>query len=122
MFLCEQRTEGILGYTDGLGQGMFGDGFGAWCRADEICFKTVAEGAEHCTLLLFAEGKEEPEKEILMTRIGNSAVFYSAVPRKEAEGLTTYLFATENGMVTDRYARGVSGKDTSESLREKFVR
>ena len=116
MFLCEQRTEGILGYTDGLGQGMFGDGFGAWCRADEICFKTVAEGAEHCTLLLFAEGKEEPEKEILMTRIGNSAVFYSAVPRKEAEGLTTYLFATENGMVTDRYARGVSGKDTFGKL------
>ena len=108
-----------MGYTDGLGHGMFGDEFGAWCRTENICFKTVAEGAEHCTLLLFAEGKEEPEKEITMGRIGNSAVFYTEVKQKEAEGLTTYLFATENGTFTDFYAKGVSGKNIFGKLTEE---
>ena len=100
-----------MGYTDGLEQGMFGDGFGAWCRADKICFKTVAEGAKSCTLLLFEKEKEIPEKEISMNRIGSSAVFYAEVRREEVKQFETYLYATENGKFADVYAREVSGKN-----------
>ena len=100
-----------MGYTDGLWQEMIGGMSGAWCRADKICFKTVAEGADSCTLLLFGKGKDTPEKEITMSRIGNSAVFYGEVPQKELKGCETYLFAGENGTFTDVYARGVCGKN-----------
>lgn len=105
-----------MGYTNGLWEGMFGDGFGAWCRADKICFKTVAEGAEYCTLLLFGKGKEEPKKELSMTRMGNSSVFYAEVARKDIKGCETYLFANEKGRFTDVYAKGVSGKDVFGKL------
>ncbi len=101
-----------MGYTDGLWQEMIGGMSGAWCRADKICFKTVAEGADSCTLLLFGKGKEAPEKEISMTRIGNSAVFYAEVQQKEVKGYETYLFESEKGRFTDVYARRVSGKDS----------
>ena len=105
-----------MGYTDGLWQEIIGGMSGAWCRAEQICFKTVAEGAKSCTLLLFGKGKETPKKEIMMSRIGNSAVFYAEVPQAEIKGCETYLFATENGRFTDTYARGVSGKDTFGKL------
>ena len=105
-----------MGYTDGLWQEIIGGMSGAWCRAEQICFKTVAEGAEHCTLLLFGKGKETPEQELEMTRIGNSAVFYAEVPQKAIKGCETYLFQGENGTFTDVYARGVCGKDTFGSL------
>lgn len=100
-----------MGYTDGLWQGMFDGLSGAWCRADKICFKTVAEGAKSCTLLLFAKGKDTPKKEIMMSRIGNSAVFYTEVLQKDVKGCETYLFAGENGFFTDAYAKGVCGKE-----------
>lgn len=100
-----------MGYTDGLWQGMFGGMSGAWCRADVICFRTVAEGAGECTLLLFAKGKNEPKKQILMTRIGNSAVFYAEIPQKEARSCETYLFACEAGRFSDVYAKSLCGRD-----------
>ncbi len=105
-----------MGYTDGLWQEIIGGMSGAWCRADKICFKTVAEGAKSCTLLLFGKGKDEPEKEIEMCRIGNSAVFYRIVPQKDVKGCETYLFKSENGTFTDVYARSVSGKDVFGQL------
>lgn len=105
-----------MGYTDGLWQEIIGGMSGAWCRAEQICFKTVAEGAKSCTLLLFGKGKETPKKEIRMNRIGSSAVFYGAVSQKDVKGCETYLFATENGTFTDTYARGISGKDTFGKL------
>ncbi|MBQ8800171.1 MAG: hypothetical protein IJZ55_11465 [Lachnospiraceae bacterium] len=100
-----------MGYTNGLWEGMFGEQFGAWRRTGKICFKTVAEGADNCTLLLFGKGKEEPKKEVPMTRIGNSAVFYTEVSEKDAKGCMTYLFAGENGRFTDVYAKAVCGKE-----------
>lgn len=108
-----------MGYTDGLWQEMIGGMSGAWCRAEQICFKTVAEGADTCTLLLFGKGKEAPKKEITMSRIGNSAVFYTEVPQKEVKGCETYLFQGENGTFTDVYARSVSGKGTFGQLEEE---
>lgn len=105
-----------MGYTNGLWEGMFGDGFGAWYRADKICFKTVAEGADTCTLLLFEKEKEEPKKEISMSRIGNSAVFYAEVSEKDAKGCATYLYASENGRFTDDYAKEVCGKERFGTL------
>ena len=105
-----------MGYTDGLWQEMIGGMSGAWCRAEQICFKTVAEGADTCTLLLFGKGKDTPKKEIEMTRIGNSAVFYGAVPQKDVKGCETYLFRGEHGNFTDVYARSISGKDTFGTL------
>ncbi len=101
-----------MGYTDGLWQELIGGMSGVWCRADNICFKTVAEGAENCTLLLFGKGKDAPKREIMMNRIGNSAVFCAEVPQTDVKGCETYLFQGENGTFTDAYARGVSGKDT----------
>ncbi|MBR2407879.1 MAG: hypothetical protein IKB07_02870 [Lachnospiraceae bacterium] len=101
-----------MGYTDGLWQEMIGGMSGAWCRADKICFKAVAEGADNCTLLLFGKGKDRPEKELSMLRIGNSAVFYAEVSQKEVREYETYLFANGCGTFTDIYARSVSGKDT----------
>ena len=108
-----------MGYTNGLWEGMFGNGFGAWYRADKICFKTVAEGADTCTLLLFGKGKEEPKKEVPMTRIGNSAVFYTEVSEKDAKGCMTYLFAGENGRFTDVYAKAVCGKEVFGTLSDE---
>lgn len=105
-----------MGYTDGLWQEIMGGMSGAWCRDDKICFKTVAEGADSCTLLLFGKGKTEPEKEIAMARIGKSVVFYLSVSRKDIKGCETYLFASENGVFADVYAKAVSGKDTFGSL------
>ncbi len=110
-----------MGYTDGLWQGMFGSMSGVWCRADKICFKTVAEGAKSCTLLLFAKGNDTPKKEIMLNRIGNSAVFYAEVSQMEIKGCETYLFATEHGRFTDIYARGISGKDTFGKLDEEVL-
>lgn len=105
-----------MGYTDGLWQEMFGGMFGAWHRTDKICFKTVAEGADTCTLLLFGKGKNEPEKSFSMTRLGNSAVFYTEVSQAEIKDCETYLFENENGRFSDVYTRGVSGKDTFGAL------
>ncbi len=99
-----------MGYTNGLWQEMCGEMFGAWRRADKICFKTVAEGADICTLLLFGKGKNEPEKSVHMTRLGNSAVFYAEVLAEDIKDCETYLFESENGRVSDTYARSVSGK------------
>ena len=110
-----------MGYTDGLWQGMFGDMSGAWHRADEIWFRTVAEGAECCTLLLFAKGNDVPKKRIAMTRIGNSAVFYAAIAEKEAKGCETYLFEKDRVLFCDPYAKSVRGKDTFGKL-ETMVR
>ena len=53
-----------MGYTKGLWQGMFGGMSGAFDRTDKICFRTVAEGADNCTLLLFGKGKTAPEKKL----------------------------------------------------------
>ncbi len=100
-----------MGYTDRLWQEMLGSLSGAWYRDGKICFKTVAEGADSCTLLLFAKGKDEPKKQVSMTRFGNSAVFYAEVPEKDVKGCETYLFETENGRYADSYARGVCGKE-----------
>ncbi len=105
-----------MGYTNGLREGMFGDGFGAWYRADKICFKTVAEGADTCTLLLFGKGKEEPKKQIPMSRVGNSAVFYVEMPEREAKGCVTYLFSSERGTFADVFAKGVCGKEVFGKL------
>ncbi len=101
-----------MDYTDGLWQGMFGGMSGAWQRADDICFRTVAEGAESCTLLLFAKGKQEPKKQLSMSRVGQSSVFYAEVPKKQLTGCETYLFSCENGTFTDAYATRVCGKGT----------
>lgn len=100
-----------MGYTKGLWQGMFGGMSGAVCRADKICFRTVAEGAATCTLLLFEKGNTEPGHKISMTRIGNSTVFYAEVTKKELLAYDTYLFADENGTFSDNYATHVSGRD-----------
>jgi len=108
-----------LGYTDGLWQDIIGGMSGAWCRADKICFKTVAEGADTCTLLLFGKGKKEPGKELSMTRIGNSTVFYAEVPQVEVKGYTTYLFLNEKGRGTDVYAKLVCGKNSFGVLEEE---
>lgn len=89
---------------------------GAWHRAEEIWFRTVAEGAEGCTLLLFAKGKDAPKKRINMTRIGNSAVFCVAVTEKEAKGCETYLFEADGISFCDPYAKGVRGKETFGKL------
>lgn len=105
-----------MGYTDGLWQEMIGGMSGAWCRADKICFKTVAEGADSCTLLLFGKEKGKPDTELPMTRIGSSAVFYTEVPQKDADGCESYLFASEKGRFTDIYAKRVSGKDSFGTL------
>ena len=108
-----------MGYTDGLWQDIIGGMSGAWCRADKICFKTVAEGADTCTLLLFGKGKKEPGKELSMTRIGNSTVFYAEVPQVEVKGYTTYLFLNEKGRGTDVYAKLVCGKNSFGVLEEE---
>ena len=108
-----------MGYTDGLWQDIIGGMSGAWCRADKICFKTVAEGADTCTLLLFGKGKKEPGKELSMTRIGNSAVFYAEVPQADVKGYTTYLFSSEKGRGTDVYAKLVCGKNSFGVLEEE---
>ena len=100
-----------MGYTDGLWQEMIGGMSGAWCRAGNICFKTVAEGADTCTLLLFGKGKDVPERKLPMTRIGTGAVFYTEIPQKDVKAYETYLFATENGAFTDTYAGSVSGTE-----------
>ena len=105
-----------MGYTDRLWQDMLGSLSGAWCRDGKICFKTVAEGADTCTLLLFAKGKDEPKKQVSMTRFGNSEVFYSEIALKDIKGCETYLFATENGRFSDLYARAVCGKDKFGAL------
>ncbi len=105
-----------MGYTDGLWQEMIGGMSGAFSRADNICFKTVAEGADSCTLLLFGKGKDTPKKEIAMTRIGNSAVFYAEVPQKAVKDCETYLFKDENGTFADAYAGSIRGKDTFGTL------
>jgi len=99
-----------LGYTNGLREGLFGERFGAWYRADKICFKTVAEGADSCTLLLFGKEKEEPKKQIPMSRVGNSAVFYTEVTERDVKGCVTYLFSIGNRTISDVYARRVQGK------------
>lgn len=101
-----------MGNTDGLWQEMLGSLSGAWYRDGKICFKTVAEGADSCTLLLFAKGKDEPKKQISMSRFGKSKVFYTEVLPAEVKGCETYLFASENGTVADTYAKGISGKNT----------
>ncbi len=109
-----------MGYTDGLWQEMFGGMFGAWHRAGKICFKTVAEGADTCTLLLFGKGKNEPEKSFSMARLGNSVVFYAEVLQADIKGCETYLFESENGRYSDTYARSVSGKETFGALEDEI--
>lgn len=89
---------------------------GAWRRAEAICFRTVAEGASDCTLLLYGKGKEEPKKRVTMTRIGNSAVFYAEVAEAEAKSCETYLFESEGITFTDTYAKRVCGKDAFGKL------
>ena len=108
-----------MGYTEGLWQGMFGGMYGAWHRTDEIWFRTVAEGAECCTLLLYAKGKDAPKKRIAMTRIGNSAVFYAAVSEKETKGCETYLFERDGVTFDDPYAKSVRGKEVFGTLEEE---
>ncbi len=98
-------------YTEGLWQGMFGGMSGAWYRTDRICFRTVAEGAEDCTLLLFVKGNDEPERRIPMMRIGNSSVFYTELSAKEARGCETYLFEREGAVFVDGYARSIRGRE-----------
>lgn len=105
--------------TDGLWQGMFGGMSGVWKRTDLFYFQAVAEGAEKCTLLLFAKEKAEPEKRIQMTRIGNSAVFYAEVPETEVKSCETYLFERENGSFPDSYARSVRGRETFGKLEQE---
>ncbi|MDD6035049.1 MAG: alpha-amylase [Lachnospiraceae bacterium] len=98
-------------YTDGMWQGIFSGMSGAWPRADKVCFRTVAEGAGECTLLLFAKGEDEPVKRIPMLRIGNSAVFYAEVLRKDLNPFETYMFEREDGCCfTDAYAKSICGK------------
>jgi len=101
-----------LEYTKGLWQGMFGGMSGAFDRTDNICFRTVAEGAETCTLLLFVAGKNDPEQRIEMSRLGNSGVFYTEVSKKKLQAYDTYGFADENGEFSDSYATHVSGRGT----------
>jgi len=110
-----------LGYTDGLWQGVFSSFSGAWHRADEIWFRTVAEGAENCTLLLYAKGKDVPKKRIAMTRIGNSTVFYAVIAEKETKGIETYLFEKDGAPFSDLYAKSVRGKEVFGKL-EAHVR
>ena len=95
----------------GLWQGLFGGMPGAWHRGNVICFRTVAEGAEQCTLLLFAEGEDGPKRRIGMNRIGNSTVFYAEVPVDATKNLATYLYESETGRFADAYATGLYGKE-----------
>ena len=65
--------------TERLWQGMFDGKLGVWQRADKLCFRTVAEGAEKCTLLLFEKGNEQEKRAVSMDRIGNSNVFSAEI-------------------------------------------
>lgn len=100
-----------MGDSKRLWQGMLEEMSGVWQRAGKLCVRTVAEGANHCTLLLFDTAKENSEKAISMKRIGNSSVFYVQIDKEQAAGYDTYLFETEDGRFKDIYAKSISGKE-----------
>lgn len=97
--------------TERLWQGMFDGKLGVWQRADRLCFRTVAEGAEKCTLLLFEKGNEQEKKAVSMDRIGNSNVFSAEIAEQEAKKFDAYGYEADGNRFTDTYAFGVMGKD-----------